>query len=223
MTGRGRDQGLVAVIAASLGNVLEWYDFWVYAFVVTIISQKFFPPQDEVTALLATFMAYGLGFVARPLGGIIIGRLGDIRGRKFALLLTIFMMAAGTALVGLIPSYGTIGLLAPILLVFARCLLGFSAGGEWGGSAAFIVEWSPTGKRGWWGSFQQASVVAGLLLGSGLAALMNTVLTPAVMSDWGWRVPFLLGGLLGPVGMYRRIGCPRRSIACCMAPPSPPT
>ncbi len=193
-----------AVTAAVIGNVLEWYDFAVYAFVAGIIAKKFFPQTDEVTALLSTFLAYGLGFVARPLGGIVIGRLGDTHGRKAALLLTIFLMAAGTVLIGLLPTYTTIGLVAPFLLVLARLVQGFSAGGEWGGSTAYIVEWAPKGERGWYGSFQQMSVVAGLLLGSGVAALINTILTPDQMNDWGWRVPFLLGGILGPVGIYMR-------------------
>jgi MHS family proline/betaine transporter-like MFS transporter len=200
----GSNQSRRAVAAAVVGNVLEWYDFAVYAFVASIIARKFFPATDEVTALLATFLAYGLGFVARPLGGIVIGRLGDTRGRKFALVLTMFMMAAGTVLIGILPTYETIGLLAPLLLVFARLLQGFSAGGEWGGSTAYIVEWAPKGGRGWYGSFQQSSVVAGLLLGSGIAALLNTVLTPETMDSWGWRVLFLIGGLLGPLGMYMR-------------------
>jgi MHS family proline/betaine transporter-like MFS transporter len=204
MIGSGSGERRRAVTAAVVGNVLEWYDFAVYAFVAVIIARKFFPAQDEVSALLSTFLAYGLGFVARPLGGIIIGRLGDTRGRKFALMLTIFMMAGGTVLIGILPTYETIGVLAPLLLVLARLMQGFSAGGEWGGSTAFIVEWAPNGKRGWYGSFQQTSVVAGLLLGSGVAALLNTILTPEVMQDWGWRVPFLLGGILGPVGMYMR-------------------
>jgi MHS family proline/betaine transporter-like MFS transporter len=193
-----------AVSAAVVGNVLEWYDFAVYAFVAGIIAKKFFPQTDEVTALLSTFLAYGLGFLARPLGGIVIGRLGDTRGRKAALLLTIFIMAAGTVMIGVLPIYASIGLLAPLLLVLARLMQGFSAGGEWGGSTAYIVEWAPKGRRGWFGSFQQTSVVAGLLMGSGVAALLNTLLTQEQMNDWGWRVPFLLGALLGPVGVYMR-------------------
>jgi MHS family proline/betaine transporter-like MFS transporter len=193
-----------AVSAAVVGNVLEWYDFSVYAFVATIIGRKFFPGGDEVTALLATFLAYGLGFVARPLGGIVIGRLGDTHGRKLALLITIMLMAIGTVMIGLLPTYASIGIMAPILLVVARLLQGFSAGGEWGSSTAYIVEWAPKGQRGYYGSFQQMSVVAGLLLGSGIAALLNTILSPADMDSWGWRVPFLLGGILGPVGMYMR-------------------
>jgi MFS family permease len=193
-----------AVSAAVVGNVLEWYDFAVYAFVAGIIAKNFFPQSDDVTALLSSFLAYGLGFVARPLGGIVIGRLGDTRGRKAALMLTIFMMAAGTVMIGILPTHATVGLVAPLLLVVARLMQGFSAGGEWGGSTAFIVEWAPRGRRGWFGSFQQTSVVAGLLLGSGVAALLNTLLSQEQMNDWGWRVPFLLGGILGPVGLYMR-------------------
>ncbi|MBV8825717.1 MAG: MFS transporter [Hyphomicrobiales bacterium] len=193
-----------AVGAAVIGNVLEWYDFAVYAFVAIHISRKFFPPGDEVSALLSTFLAYGLGFLARPLGAIVIGRIGDTRGRKTALLLTILLMAIGTVLIGVLPGFETIGYLAPLLLVVARLLQGFSAGGEWGSSTAFIVEWAPSAERGYYGSFQQTSVVTGLLLGSGMAALLNTIMTPAAMGSWGWRIPFLLGGLIGPVGLYMR-------------------
>jgi MHS family proline/betaine transporter-like MFS transporter len=193
-----------AVSAAVIGNVLEWYDFSVYAFVAVIIARKFFPQGDDVIALLATFLAFGLGFVARPLGGIVLGRLGDTHGRKTALLITIALMAIGTVLVGVLPTYAAIGVAAPLLLVVARLMQGFSAGGEWGSSTAYIVEWAPQDQRGFYGSFQQMSVVAGLLLGSAVAAIMNTVLTPEQMDTWGWRVPFLLGGILGPVGLWMR-------------------
>jgi MHS family proline/betaine transporter-like MFS transporter len=193
-----------AVTAAVIGNVLEWYDFAVYGYVAAIIGKNFFPGTDETTELLKAFLTFGLGFVARPIGGIVIGRMGDTHGRKAALMLTIFLMAAGTVLIGILPTYASIGFAAPALLLLARLMQGFSTGGEWGGSTAFIVEWAPHGRRGLFGSFQQMSVVAGLLLGSGFAALLNTVLTPAQMADWGWRVPFLVGGLLGPVGIYMR-------------------
>jgi MHS family proline/betaine transporter-like MFS transporter len=193
-----------AVSAAVIGNVLEWYDFSVYAFVAVIIARKFFPQGNDVIALLATFLAFGLGFVARPLGGIVLGRLGDTHGRKTALLITIALMAIGTVMVGVLPTYAAIGVAAPLLLVVARLMQGFSAGGEWGSSTAYIVEWAPQDQRGFYGSFQQMSVVAGLLLGSAVAAIMNTVLTPEQMDTWGWRVPFLLGGILGPVGLWMR-------------------
>jgi MFS family permease len=199
-----RREGRRAVTAAVVGNVLEWYDFAIYAYMATVIAKKFFPSGNEVTALLSTFAAFGVGFVVRPLGGILIGRLGDLKGRKTALLLTITLMTAGTVLIGLIPSYETIGPAAPILMVIARMLQGFSAGGEWGGSTAFIVEWAPEDQRGFYGSLQQCSVAGGLLLGSAVAAVVSSVLPAQTVDGWAWRIPFLLGGLLGPVGLYMR-------------------
>jgi MFS transporter, MHS family, proline/betaine transporter len=193
-----------AVSAAVIGNMLEWYDFVVYAYLAVYIAKNFFPQGDPVTAMLATFLTYGLGFLARPLGGIILGRLGDTHGRKTALLITIALMAIGTVMIGILPTYAAIGVAAPLLLLVARLLQGFSAGGEWGSSTAYIVEWAPAGQRGWYGSFQQTSVVAGLLLGSGIAALFTTILTNEQMEGWGWRIPFLLGGILGPVGLWMR-------------------
>lgn len=197
-------KGRQAVTAAVVGNLLEWYDFAVYGYLAIILAKKFFPAGDELTALLSTFAAFGVGFLVRPLGGIVIGRLGDVKGRKPALMITIFLMAAGTMLIGSIPTYESIGILAPILLVIARLMQGFAAGGEWGGSTAFIVEWAPTNRRGLYGSFQQASVAGGLLLGSGVAALFSTTFSPEQMDNWGWRIPFLLGGILAPVGIYMR-------------------
>lgn len=197
-------KGRQAVTAAVVGNLLEWYDFAVYGYLAIILAKKFFPAGDELTALLSTFAAFGVGFLVRPLGGIVIGRLGDVKGRKPALMITIFLMAAGTMLIGSIPTYESIGILAPILLVLARLMQGFAAGGEWGGSTAFIVEWAPTNRRGLYGSFQQASVAGGLLLGSGVAALFSTTFSPEQMDNWGWRIPFLLGGILAPVGIYMR-------------------
>ncbi|MXP65930.1 MFS transporter [Roseomonas sp. M0104] len=193
-----------AVGAAVIGNVLEWYDFSVYAYLATILSHQFFHSENPTSALLATFAAFGIGFVVRPLGGILIGRMGDTHGRKAALLLTIFMMAFGTVAIGLLPTYETIGILSPILLVVCRLAQGFAAGGEWGGSTAFIVEWAPKNRRGFFGSFQQASVAGGLLLGSAVAAICSSVFSAGTMEAWGWRIPFLLGGLLIPLGIYMR-------------------
>ncbi len=191
-----------AIWVASVGNVLEWYDFSVYGFFAALIGRNFFPTGDEVTELLASFAAFGVGFLARPLGGVVIGRVGDVRGRKAALLLAIFLMAAGTLMIALIPGYTRIGVAAPCLIVLARLVQGFSAGGQWGGSTTFIVEWAESGRRGFYGSFQQCSVVAGLLLGSLLGALINTMLTAEQVAGWGWRIPFLLGGMLVPIGFY---------------------
>ncbi len=191
-----------SILAAAAGNVLEWYDFTVYAYMAPFIALKFFPGDDPMTGLLAVFATFGLGFVVRPLGGILIGRLGDVRGRKEALLLTIVLMAVGTAGIGLVPGRDNAGAAAPWLLVLCRLIQGFSAGGEWGSSTAFIYEWAPRGRRAFFSSLQQSSVAGGMLLGSAIAALMGTVLSKAQMSDFGWRLPFLLGALIIPVGWY---------------------
>ena len=198
------DRTKTAIPAAVIGTVLEWYDFAVYAYVAGIIASQFFSKQNPTSGLLSTFAAFGLGFVARPLGGIVIGRMGDASGRKPALMLTFVLMAIATAAIGVIPGYASIGVLAPVLLVLLRLAQGFAAGGEWGSSTAFITEWAPEGRRGFLASLQQTSVVGGLLLGSGVTALLNTIFSPADMQSWGWRIPFLLGILLLPVGIYMR-------------------
>src|ERR1700741_1541838 len=193
-----------ALWAAAIGNLLEWYDFGVYAYLASLIAAKFFPGSDPTASLLAAFAAYGVGFLARPLGGIVIGRLGDTQGRKTALVLLFFVMAFGTVGLGLVPSYDAIGVWAPILLVILRLVQGIAAGGEWGTSTAFMIEWTPEGRRGFFGSFQQVSTAGGSLLGSGVATILTSSLSSAAMLDWGWRVPFLLGALLLVVGAYMR-------------------
>ena len=193
-----------AISAAVIGNVLEWYDFAVYGYLATVIAKNFFLTRDELSSLLAAFGVFGVGFLVRPLGGVIIGRMGDVKGRKSALLFTLFFMAVGTAGIGLLPSARSIGSWATVLLVLLRLVQGFSVGGEWAGSTAFIVEWAPQERRGFFGSFQQVATGGGLLLGSGIAAFLSTVLVPGQMENWGWRIPFLLGGLIAPVGFYMR-------------------
>jgi len=193
-----------AVTAAAIGNVLEWYDFGVYIFFAGTIARQFFPPGDPATGLLSSFAVFGVGFLMRPLGGIIIGRFGDAHGRRAALTVTIMTMAFGTVMVGVLPTYATIGIAAPILLVTARLIQGFSAGGEWGGATAFMVEWAPAAHRGWYASFQQASIAASLVLGSATGALFTSALTPDALAAWGWRVPFLFGIVLALVGSYLR-------------------
>ena len=174
-----------AIFAAAIGNVLEWYHFGVYVFFASTIARNFFPPDNPAAALLSSFAVFGVGFLMRPLGGIIIGRFGDTRGRKTALMLTIMTMAFGTVLVGVLPSYASIGVAAPVLLVVARLIQGFSAGGEWGSSTAFMVEWSPHGRRGWYSSFQQASIALSLVLGSGTGALLTSIMSASALNAWG--------------------------------------
>jgi MFS family permease len=193
-----------AAIAASVGNLLEWYDFAVYGFLANIIAARFFAPGDPVSALLSSFAVFGIGFLARPLGGVVIGRLADKRGRKPALTITIILMALGTLMIAVLPTYAYIGFWAPALLVVARLVQGFSAGGEWGTATGFLVEWAPHGRRGFYGSLQQCTALAGLLIGSGVSALASSLIPASQMDVWGWRVPFLLGALVGPIGFYVR-------------------
>src|SRR5260370_27396929 len=201
--GRLTDRSHIAIWTASIGNLLEWYAFGVYAYLATLIAAKFFPGNDPTASLLAAFAAYGVGFLARPLGGIVIGLLGDTQGRKAALVLTIFMMALGTIGIGLLPSYESIGIWAPILLVTLRIVQGVAAGGEWRPSTAFTIEWSPPARRGFFGSFQQVSTAGGSLLGSATAAILTSSLSASALLDWGWRAPFLLGAVLLLSGVYR--------------------
>jgi MHS family proline/betaine transporter-like MFS transporter len=193
-----------AVIACSVGNFVELFDFFIFGLFAAQIAANFFPNTDPVASLLSAFATYGVGFIMRPVGAVVIGALGDRKGRKTALVLTVGLMAAATALTGLVPSYATIGIAAPILLVLCRLVQGFSTGGEWGGAAAFLVEHAPPGKRGIIGSMQQFSVGLALIMGTATAAILNSALDKQAMIDWGWRVPFILGFLLAPIGFYLR-------------------
>jgi MHS family proline/betaine transporter-like MFS transporter len=197
-------QSRKAIYAATIGNVMEWYDFGVFGFLAGSLALNFFPKDDPRTSLLNTFLIFGVGLIFRPLGGIVIGRLGDKKGRKPALILTILLMAVGTLIIGLLPTYSSIGVMAPVLLLLARLLQGFSTGGEWGGATAFMAEWSVDGRRGFYTSFQQMSVAGGSLLGVGFAALLTSTIGADAINDWGWRIPFLVGGLFGPIGLWLR-------------------
>jgi len=193
-----------AIVAGIVGNTLEWYDFGVYGFLATILARQFFPASDAYVALLQTFGAFAAGFVARPFGSYFLGRLGDRIGRRALLTVTILLMAAGTIVIGTVPTYAQIGFFAPLILLLARLLQGFAAGGEWGTAAAFLAEWSTPGRRGFYGGLLLSSVSGGLLLGSGVAALIATTLSQEQLFAWGWRIPFLLGIVLIPVGVYLR-------------------
>jgi MHS family proline/betaine transporter-like MFS transporter len=193
-----------AIYAASVGSLLEWYDFAVYAYLATVIAARFFPGGDPNAALLATFATFGAGFLARPVGGYLAGRLGDAKGRKVALMWTMFPMALSTIAIGLLPTFDHVGLWAPVMLFALRLAQGLAAGGEWAPAAAFLIEWAPPGRRGFYGSFQQISIGGGLLLGSAVAAVITTLLGHQQMLDWGWRVPFLLSFALLVAGFYIR-------------------
>ena len=185
--------------------MLEWYDYGIYGTLAPIISTVFSPAKNPITSLLLTFIVFGVGFVMRPLGAVIFGHIGDKYGRKASLSLTIIIMALGTFCISLIPSYESIGILAPILLTCCRLLQGVSTGGEWGGSTAFIVEYASETRRGFYGSWQQVSTIGGLMLGSLVGVILTNVLSPEMLHAWGWRIPFVFGIVLGFVGWYMRL------------------
>lgn len=190
--------------AAILGNALEFYDFTVYAAFAVFLAKAFFPADNPNTSLLLTVATFGVGFVARPLGGIVIGAYADRHGRKPAMTLTIWLMAVGTGIIGLLPTYDQIGLMAPILLVLARLLQGFSTGGEMGPATTYLLESAPAHRKGFFGSWQLASQNMGSLLSALIGLLLALLITPGANDSWGWRVPFLLGILIAPVGYFIR-------------------
>jgi MHS family proline/betaine transporter-like MFS transporter len=203
-----------------IGNLLEFFDFTVYSFFALTIAKLFFPAHDPVISTLLALSAFAIGFVARPVGGFVLGHYADRRGRRAALTLTIFLMAVGSAIIGLAPGYATIGLAAPALIVFARLLQGFAQGGEFGAATATLLETGTAQGRGFRASWQLASQGAAALLGSGMAALLNYQLTSAQLLDWGWRVPFLAGVLIMPVGVYLRRHIVEEPAAASKAPRS---
>ncbi|BDD91812.1 MFS transporter [Pandoraea sp. XJJ-1] len=192
------------VFAAVIGNLLEFFDFTVYSYFALTIGKQFFPAHDPVTSSLLAFAVFAVGFVMRPLGGFVLGRYADRAGRKPALTLTIGLMALGSAAIGLAPTYAQIGLAAPLLIVAARLLQGFAQGGEFGAATATLLEMGGAKRRGFRASWQLASQGAAALLGSGLAASLGFLLSDDIMHSWGWRIPFLLGTLIAPVGIYLR-------------------
>ncbi len=192
-----------AIAASAIGNATEWFDYGIYAYGVTYISAAIFPGDTESQTLLA-LMTFAVSFLVRPLGGLVWGPLGDRLGRKHVLAITILMMSGATLLAGLVPSYDTIGMWAPILLVLLRMVQGFSTGGEYGGAATFMAEYAPSRKRGFLGSFLEFGTLAGFSLGALLMLGFSLVLGDDAMHAWGWRLPFLVAAPLGLVGVYLR-------------------
>jgi MHS family proline/betaine transporter-like MFS transporter len=197
-------RGTRAIVAASVGNLLEWYDFSVYALFAIYIAANFFPHEDPGLDLVKAFLVFGLGFVVRPLGAILIGIYGDRAGRKAALTVTILIMAGGTLLIAIAPSYAAIGIGAPLLLLAGRILQGFSAGGEIGSATAFLVEHAPADKRGLYTAWLQGSMGMSNILGALVAFSVTALLSATQVASWGWRVPFLIGLLIVPMGIYLR-------------------
>jgi len=191
------------VVAASIGNALEWFDLVVYGFFAVTISKLFFPAGNDTVSLLFTLGSFGVSFFMRPLGAVVLGAYADRAGRKAALTLSILLMMAGTLIIATLPTYQTLGVAAPLILVAARLMQGFSAGGEFGSATAYLAEHVP-GRRGFFASWQIASQGLTTLLAAVFGVVLTGQLTPEQMTSWGWRVPFLFGLLIGPVAWYIR-------------------
>jgi MFS transporter, MHS family, proline/betaine transporter len=192
------------IVATTVGNALEFFDFTVFGFQVLLIGKLFFPTFSSYGQLLLTVATFGVGFVMRPLGGIVIGAYADRAGRKKAMTLTIFIMALGCAMIALAPTHAQVGIAAPVLIVLARLLQGFSAGGEMGASTTLLVEHATPANRGYMASWQMASQGLGILAGACAVAGLTAALSQQALESWGWRVPFFIGMLIAPVGLYIR-------------------
>ena len=192
------------IVAAVIGNALEWYDFVVYGFLTVIIARLFFPAQDEYASLLLTMATFGVGFFMRPVGGIVLGMYADRKGRKAALQLIIALMTLSMAMIAFAPPYAAIGVAAPLLILLARLLQGFATGGEFASATSFLVESAPAHKRGFYGSLQMVGQSLAALCGAVAGTLITRGLAPEQIDSWGWRLPFLFGLIIGPVGLYIR-------------------
>lgn len=208
-----RDSRLRAILAGSVGNAVEWFDWTIYASFAVFFSGQFFPAGDETAALLATFGIFAVGFFMRPIGGWVLGIFADRHGRKAALALTVMMISGGSLIIGIAPTFASAGLLAPLVLLFARLIQGLSLGGQYASAATFLTEMAPNSRRGFYGSFVFFSAAAGILFASAVGWALTSNLSAEAMRQWGWRVPFLIGALGGPVGWWIRRFVPE--------PPSP--
>ncbi len=191
--------------ASSAGTLIEWYDFYIFGSLATIISTKFFPKENETIALLSTLATFATGFVVRPFGALVFGRMGDLVGRKYTFLVTLLIMGGATMGIGLLPSYETVGILAPVLLLFLRLLQGLALGGEYGGAATYVAEHSPDHQRGFYTSFIQTTATLGLFVSLGVILITRQTLGEEEFGLWGWRVPFLLSIFLVIFSYYIRI------------------
>ena len=192
------------ILAGIAGNVMEWYDFAIYGYFAPVIGQHFFPSHDPTSSLIAAFGVFAAGFLMRPLGGLVFGHIGDRVGRKTALTLSVLAMAIPTFLIGILPGYQYLGAAAPFLLVVLRMIQGLSVGGEYTTSIVFLVEGAAPGRRGLVGSWSVFGSVGGVLFGSAVGALVTELLSPAVINSWGWRLPFVVGLVVGLAGLFIR-------------------
>ncbi|GAA2443579.1 MFS transporter [Streptomyces lavendulocolor] len=198
---------LKRIVAASLiGTTIEWYDFFLYGSAAALVFNKlFFPGSDPLVGTLLSFLTYAVGFAARPLGALVFGHYGDRLGRKKLLVLSLLLMGGATFAIGLLPTHATIGTAAPVLLTVLRLVQGFALGGEWGGAVLLVSEHGDAGRRGFWASWPQTGAPAGQLLATGVLSALTALLSDAAFTSWGWRIPFLLSGVLVIVGLWIRL------------------
>ncbi|WP_346318090.1 MFS transporter [Chitinophaga sp. YIM B06452] len=193
------------IFASSAGTLIEWYDFYIFGSLSLILSEKFFPDSNPTLAYVATLATFAVGFIVRPFGAIVFGRLGDMVGRKYTFLLTLLIMGGSTFAIGLIPSYATIGILAPILVLILRLAQGLALGGEYGGAATYVAEHAPANKRGYYTSFIQTTATLGLFVSLGVILATRLSMSPEKFNEWGWRIPFWLSVFLVMMSYYIRI------------------
>ncbi|MCW4354696.1 MFS transporter [Hoyosella sp. YIM 151337] len=193
------------IVAACIGNFLEWYEFVLYGYFAAVFAVLFFPNDDPAVAMMMTFLVFGISFFVRPLGGVVFGYIGDRYGRKVTLSAIILMISLATAAMALVPPYASIGVLAPICILLLRCLQGLSAGGEWMGAAAYVVESAPAGRRAFFGSWQTITIVLGMAVAASTSFALSALLSPEALLSWGWRIPFLAALPLGLIGLYIRL------------------
>lgn len=193
------------ITASSVGTLIEWYDFYIFGSLAAILATQFFPKTNPTAAFLSTLATFAAGFIVRPFGALVFGRLGDKVGRKYTFLLTLVLMGGSTFLIGLIPSYESIGVLAPLLVLLLRLLQGLALGGEYGGAATYVAEHAPAAKRGYYTSFIQTTATLGLFVSLGVILIVRQSMSVEAFGDWGWRIPFLLSVFLVAISIYIRL------------------
>lgn len=203
-----KNTNIKAIVASVVGNAMEWYDFVIFGIFATILSQLFFPRNDDRVGLLLALATFGVGFCSRPIGGLFFGLYADKNGRKSALQLVILLMTIAVAIIAFAPVYKSIGIFAPLLIVFGRLLQGFATGGEFSTSTSFLIESSPPERRGLYGSLQMAGQAVSILIGTLVGIVITSFFTPEQIHSWAWRLPFIGGLLIGPVGYYIRTHLP---------------
>src|SRR5262245_23411810 len=201
-----RDYKIWQVLAASaVGTMIEWYDFYIFGSLASVIAPLFYPSGNNTLALIAYLSTFAVGFVVRPFGALFFGRIGDLVGRKYAFLVTLLIMGGATAIIGVLPTYASIGIAAPAALLLIRVLQGLALGGEYGGAAVYVAEHVPDGKRGFYTSFIQITATLGLFVSLAVILIVQNAMTKEAFSAWGWRVPFLISILLVGISLYIRM------------------